>query len=106
MAIAYRKIVLHAKRDQQESLAFEQWLNDNLIAFNLLAYEDPSECLAALSTWFRDDQDNLIVFAQAPVLTYDEVIWEAEDKSDAYIKSRYAISADQLPADFKQLNQF
>jgi len=100
MALAYRKITLHAKRNHEESASFEHWLNEKLVAFNLLDYDDPTECLAAISTWFRDAEDNQIVFSNAPVLTYDEVIWEAEDKSDAYIKTRYAISPNDLPADF------
>jgi hypothetical protein len=106
MAIAYRKINLHTKREQPESNAFEQWLNANLVAFNLLDYENPSECLIALSTWFYDDEGNRVIFDRAPVLTYDEVIWEAPDKSDAYIKVRYAVSPSDLPADFPQLSAF
>lgn len=106
MAIAYRKIALHTKRQQPESVAFEQWLNTNLVAFSLLDYDDPAECLAALSTWFYDAEGNRVIFNQAPVLTYDEVIWEAPDKSDAYVKARYAISPNDLPADFPQLSAF
>lgn len=106
MAIAYRKITLHTKREQPESAAFEHWLNDKLIAFSLLNYDDPTECLAALSTWFVDDQGKLITLAEAPVLTYEEVIWEAEDKSDAYVKTRYALSPNDLPTDFLNKTTF
>lgn len=106
MAIAYRKISLHTKIDQPESLAFEHWLNENMVAFQLLAYDNPGECLKALSTWFYDAEGRRVIFDQAPVLTYDEVIWEAPDKSDAYIKVRYAITPNDLPADFARLSAF
>ena len=57
----------------------------------------------ALSTWFDDENEEPIVFTASPVIIYDIVIWEAEDGSDAYRKTGYAIQSSDLPSNFVEL---
>ena len=52
---------------------------------------------------FEDDNQNQIVFGSAPVLVFDQVLWEAEDGSDAYRKRKYATQTSDLPEDFVKL---
>jgi len=47
-----------------------------------------------------DDSENKIIFDAAPVLVFDQVLWEAEDGSDAYRKRMYVTDVDDLPEDF------
>ena len=65
--------------------------------------EDIDDALYPLSTWFEDDNQNKIVFGSAPVLVFDQVLWEAEDGSDAYRKRKYATQTSDLPEDFVKL---
>ena len=63
--------------------------------------EDIADALYPLSTWFVDDSENKIIcFDAAPVLVFDQVLWEAEDGSDAYRKRMYVTDVDDLPEDF------
>lgn len=103
MTIRYENIHLHAKVGQAASAQFRQWLDQNGIAYTNLDYADPLDDLRALSTWYRDDNDDPIIFTNSPVLTYDRVIWEADDGSDKYTKGWYAVQSSDLPSDFTTL---
>lgn len=103
MTIRYDQIHLHARREQPNSLAFAKWLDDNGVDYVALWYTDDRDNLHALSTWFEDDDGNKIVFSSSPVLTFENLIWEADDKSDRYSKTNYATSPSGVPADFLEL---
>lgn len=103
MTVRYDNIYLHAKRGQAASANFRQWLDSNGIAFANLDYDDPSDDLAAISTWFDDPDGQRVIFTEAPVLTYDQVVWESDDGTDAYRKTKYAVTTADLPDDFAQL---
>tara|TARA_A100001035_G_scaffold246578_2_gene215605 strand:+ start:145 stop:471 length:327 start_codon:yes stop_codon:yes gene_type:complete len=103
MTVRYENIHLHAKVGQAASAQFRQWLDQNGIAYINLDYADPLDDLRALSTWYRDDNDDPIIFTNSPVLTYDRVVWEADDGSDKYVKSWYATESSDLPSDFTTL---
>lgn len=103
MAIRYENIHLHAKVGQAASAEFRQWLDQNGIAYTNLDYADPIDDLRAVSTWFLDENDSPVIFTNSPVLTYDRVIWEADDGSDKYVKSWYATQSSDLPSDFTTL---
>lgn len=103
MTVRYENIHLHAKIGQAASAQFRQWLDQNGIAYTNLDYTDPLDDLRAISTWYRDDNDDPIIFTNSPVLTYDRVVWEADDGSDKYIKSWYAVQSSDLPSDFTTL---
>ena len=103
MTVRYENIHLHAKIGQAASAQFRQWLDQNGIAYINLDYADPLDDLRALSTWYRDDNDDPIIFTNSPVLTYDRVVWEAADGSDKYVKPWYATESSDLPSDFTTL---
>ena len=103
MTVRYENIHLHAKIGQAASAQFRQWLDQNGIAYINLDYADPLDDLRALSTWYRDDNDDPIIFTNSPVLTYDRVVWEADDGSDKYVKPWYATESGDLPSDFTTL---
>jgi len=103
MTVRYENIHLHAKIGQAASAQFRQWLDQNGIAYVNLDYADPLDDLRAISTWFLDDNDDPIIFTNSPVLTYDRVVWEADDGSDKYVKSWYATQSSDLPSDFATL---
>lgn len=103
MAIRYDDIHLYARRAQAASATIRQWLDAAGIAYINLDYEDPTETLSALSTWFLDEDENPIVFDDCPVLVYEEVIWESDDGTDAYRKRRYVTDVADLPDDFLTL---
>ena len=103
MTVRYENIHLHAKVGQASSAQFRQWLDQNGIAYINLDYLDPLDDLRALSTWFQDEDGNNIIFTNSPVLTYDRVIWEADDGSDKYVKASYATQSSDLPSDFTTL---
>lgn len=103
MTIRYDQIFLYAKPAQATSAAIRRWLDAEGIAYTNLDFPDPTETLAALSTWFHDEDDNPIVFTDTPVLIYDQVLWESEDKSDSYRKRKYVTNTSDLPSDFATL---
>ena len=103
MVIRYENIHLHAKVGQAASAEFRKWLDQNGIAYTNLYYADPIDELRALSTWFLDENYSPVIFTNSPVLTYDRVIWEADDGSDKYVKSWYATQSSDLPSDFTTL---
>lgn len=103
MTVRYENIHLHAKVGQAASAEFRQWLDQNGIAYTNLDYTDPIDDLRAVSTWFRDDDGNPVIFTNSPVLTYDRVVWEADDGSDKYVKGSYATQSSDLPSDFTTL---
>lgn len=103
MTVRYENIHLHAKVGQAASAEFRQWLDQNGIAYTNLDYADPIDDLRALSTWFLDENDSPVIFTNSPVLTYDRVIWEADDGSDKYVKSWYATQSSDLSSDFTTL---
>ncbi len=103
MAIRYENIHLHAKVGQAASAEFRQWLDQNGIAYINLDYKDPMDDLRAISTWFHEDDGSPVIFTNSPVLTYDRVIWEADDGSDKYSKEEYATQSSDLPSDFVTL---
>ena len=47
--------------------------------------------------------ETLLLFTNSPVLTYDRVVWEADDGTDKYIKPWYATQSSDLPSDFTTL---
>lgn len=99
MTIRYDNIHLHAQRDQSESDTFKQWLEDNNVSFVYLGYQDASDDLHAISTWFADEPD----FTTAPVLTFNQVMWEDPHSDDQYSKAKFAKSSSELPSDFLTL---
>mgnify|MGYP007077402080 FL=1 len=103
MTVRYENIHLHAKVGQAASAQFRQWLDQNGIAYTNLDYADPLEDLRALSTWYVDDNQHPIIFTNSPVLTYDRVVWEADDGTDKYVKPWYAVQSSDLPSDFTTL---
>ncbi len=105
MTIRYDEITVTVERGQAASNDMITWLTNNNIAVSILSYssEGIGDALAPLSTWFEDDSFNKIVFTSAPVLTFDEVLWEASDGSDAYRKRKYATQTSDLPEDFVKL---
>ena len=52
VTIRYDEIHLYAKPGQAASATVRQWLDTEGIAYTNLDYPDPTETLAALSTWF------------------------------------------------------
>jgi hypothetical protein len=78
------------------------WLTSRSISTVILTYtsEDIADALYPLSTWFEDDSGNKVIFHAAPVLIFDQVLWEAEDGSDAYRKRMSVTNVDDLPEDF------
>lgn len=103
MTIRYDEIHLYAKPGQAASATVRQWLDTEGIAYTNLDYADPTETLAALSTWFQDDEGNAITFTDTPVLIYDQVLWESSDGTDAYRKRHYVTDTSDLPSDFTTL---
>tara|TARA_A200000159_G_scaffold40504_1_gene37114 strand:- start:6158 stop:6490 length:333 start_codon:yes stop_codon:yes gene_type:complete len=105
MTIRYDDITITVERGQAASNNMITWLTNNNIATTILTYssEDVRDALHPLSTWFEDDQQNKIIFETAPVLTFDEVVWESEDGSDAYRKRKYATQTSDLPENFLTL---
>jgi len=103
MTVRYENIHLHAKVGQAASAEFRQWLDQNSVAYTNLDYSDPIDDLRAVSTWFHDDDGNPVIFTNSPVLTYDRVVWEADDGSDKYVKSWYAVQSSDLPSNFTTL---
>lgn len=105
MTVRYDEIHLYAKPGQAASATIRKWLDAKGVAYTNLDYTDPTETLAALSTWFEDEEGNNIVFSDTPVLVYDRVLWEADDKSDRYAHRHYVTDVKKLPDDFAKLAQ-
>jgi len=103
MTVRYDQIHLYAKPGQAACATIRQWLDGNGIAYTNLDYADPTETLAALSTWFQDEEGNDIAFADTPVLVYDRLMWEADDGSDRYAHRHYVTDVEDLPDDFTTL---
>jgi len=105
MTLRYDKINITVERGQAASNNMITWLTSKDIAITILTYssEDINDALHPLSTWFEDDQGNKIIFETAPVLIFDQVLWEAEDGSDAYRKRKYVTQTSDLPEDFLTL---
>lgn len=82
---------------------FRLWLDQNNVDYRTLDYDDPSESLAALSTWGFGDADETTEFTDTPVLIFDKVLWENDDGTDSYTKKLYARSSSDLPSDFLTL---
>ena len=101
--VRYDNINLHGKIGQLATSQLRAWLDTRAILFQDLQYQEDAENLAALSTWFDDENEEPIVFTASPVIIYDIVIWEAEDGSDAYRKTGYAIQSSDLPSNFVEL---
>jgi hypothetical protein len=102
MTIRYDDIHLYAKPGQAASATIRQWLDANGIAYTNLDYTDPTESLAALSTWFWDGEEQ-VTFEDTPVLVFSKVLWEADDGSDSYRKTCFAVAVADLPDDFVTL---
>ena len=103
MTIRYDEVHLYAKPGQAACATIRQWLDSNGIAYTNLDYQDPTDTLAALSTWFQDEEGNDIIFTDTPVLVYDKLLWEADDKSDRYAHRYYVTDVNDLPDDFVTL---
>lgn len=105
MTIRYDEIYVTVQRGHAASNDMIGWLASNNINVTVLMYssEDIDDALYPLSTWFEDDNQNKIVFGSAPVLTFDEVLWESEDGSDAYRKRKYVTQTSDLPENFLTL---
>jgi len=103
MTIRYDEVHLYAKIGQAACATIRQWLDSNGIAYTNLDYQDPTDTLAALSTWFQDEEGNDIIFTDTPVLVYDRLLWEADDKSDRYYHRQYVTDVNDLPDDFVTL---
>lgn len=107
MTIRYDEIYITVQRGHAASNDMIGWLTSNNIAVSVLTYgpEAINDALHPLSTWFEDDLGNKIIFETAPVLVFDEVLWEAPDGSDAYRKRKYATQISDLPEDFVKLSE-
>lgn len=101
--VRYDNIHLYGKVGQLATSQMRAWLDTRAIQFTDLQYEDPTECLAALSTWFGGEDEETVTFSETPLIIYDIVIWEADDGSDAYRKQNYAVQTSDLPNDFIEL---
>ena len=103
--IRYDDLYMHGKKNQTLTVNVKKFLFDNNIAFNDLVYTDDNkaETIAALSTWFEDTAGNKIIFSDLPILTYDEIYWESEDKALKYAVRKYALQVSDLPSDFTTL---
>jgi arsenate reductase-like glutaredoxin family protein len=103
MTVRYDEVHLYATPGQAACATMRQWLDSNGVAFTNLDYQDPTETLAALSTWFQDEEGNDINLTDTPVLVYDRVMWEADDKSDRYAHRQHVTDVSNLPDDFLTL---
>lgn len=101
--IRYDKIYLYGRFGQAETREMRIWLDAHGILYRDMQYEDDTENLAALSTWFHDENDEQITFPQSPVVIWDSIIWEADDGSDSYEKRMYATQTSEFPSDFLEL---
>ena len=72
--VRYDNIHLHGKVGQLATSQMRAWLDTRAIQFTDLQYEDATESLAALSTWFRDENEEPVVFSETPLIVYDIVI--------------------------------
>lgn len=100
--IAYTNIVLHCKKKCPSARLIRRWLEDNDVEFVDLEFEDPTEDLKAITTWFQTPDGAAPYFGDMPVLTYNAVLWRAPDGSDQYEKVKYAVSSGGLPHDFAE----
>ena len=100
--IKYDNLYMHSEYGQKTSSDFKKYLTDAEIAYRDLNYDNnsTSQCLEALSTWFDDGQGGKVQFTSMPVLTYDEIYWESDDKSVIASKRMYAVVSSDLPSDF------
>ena len=105
--IRYDSLYLHSQYGQKFSADLRKYLNDNDIAYVDLVYNandvNSNTTLTALSTWFRDDANTAIIFSSFPVLTYDTVYWESEDKTMKSAVRNYFVSSNNAPSDFVSL---
>jgi hypothetical protein len=103
--IRYEGLYMHSKVNQTASASIKKYMFENNIAFVDLVYtdENKTETLSALSTWFEDSNGAKIVFNELPVLTYDTVYWESDDKTHKYAVRNYVVKASDIPSDFATL---
>lgn len=100
--LKYAQITLHGKRNHEPTQNFAEWLRSVGVLFQLLDHEDPTENIAAVRTWFRDDEGNDATF-NVPVLTFNRVLWEdPQGDEDPYTQTLFATGYADLPADFVQ----
>lgn len=99
--IRYDTIYLHGKIGCADTNAMKLHLSQNNISFVTLDYVDPSDDLAAVSTWFESEPD----FRDAPVLTFEKLLWEGEDDGtpERYSKTMFATTPSGLPDNFVEL---
>ncbi len=101
-AIKYDNIHLYAQFGHLDSANFRKHLTGKNIAYTELTYrpEAVNEALMPLSTWFDDGEGGKVQFADMPILIYDTVLWESQDKTERYAKRTFAKTAKDLPKDF------
>ena len=83
--IRYDTIYLHGKIGCADTNAMKLHLSQNNISFVTLDYVDPSDDLAAVSTWFENEPD----FRDAPVLTFEKLLWGGgeDDTPERYFEN-------------------
>jgi hypothetical protein len=105
--IKYTDLYLYSTTNAS-SATFRSYLDSNLIKYTNLNYNDAESVainVAALSTWFDDPANSgstgdKIQFDGLPVLIFEKLFWESDDKSEKLQKRWYAKSVDELPSDF------
>lgn len=104
--LKYTDIYLYST-DNSSSVEFEKFLNDNNIEFVKLHYatehaEGKITTIEALNTWFEDPSNpgSKIIFSDLPILIFEKLYWEAEDKSERLEKRDYIISLANIASDF------
>lgn len=101
-AIAYKDVALHCRRNDAQARLIRRALEDMEAKFIVLEFDDPTEDLKAVTTWF-DGEPN---FADMPVLTYREVFWQdPDDPTHDYGRTCFALTPGDLPEDFAVLSR-
>jgi hypothetical protein len=103
--IKYTDIYLYSTNNAA-SATMRAYLDTNSIDYVNLNYVDDAgktATLSALSTWFDDTEKNdgsKIEFTSLPILIFEKLFWESDDKSEKLQKRAYALTSDTLPSDF------
>lgn len=109
--IRYDTLYMHGKLRHIPSIEFRANLLSHKVDFADLVFEDPTDCLVSLSTWFLTPEckadpslpPEKVQFSELPILTYDTVYWESDNKEHKYSVRNYALKPEDLPSDFFDL---
>lgn len=105
--IRYTDIYLYSTNNAA-SVEMRRFLDEHMIDYQNLNYVDADgkqATLSALSTWFDDKEKNdgsKVEFTQFPILVFEQLFWESDDKSERLQKRYFAKSKEEIPSDFIQ----